>query len=197
MKKTKESNVSTLLRIMTNFVQIITTAASYKLGYPDFLVDFLRPTTFIGESSEQLVSIDCFIADSVDTSSTFPSTFFVKALVTLFVPVIAIVFVALYWGMLGSCLPKIRKNFNTNLIFSTVVVLYLLHPTISLICFSLFNCFEVEPGQKYLLRDLEIKCWDNKHTLFAYALGLPMLLLWVLGLPLIAIWVLCSNRHQL
>ena len=68
MKKQKESNVSTLLRIMTNFVQIITTVASYRLGYPEYLIDFLGPATFIGESSEQMVSIDCYIADVVEGS---------------------------------------------------------------------------------------------------------------------------------
>ena len=101
MKKRRESNVSTLLRIMTNFVQVITTAASYKLGYPDYLVDYLKPTTYIGESSEQLMSIDCFIAESLDTSSTFSSTFFVKALATLMLPLVTVVFLTIIWGMAG------------------------------------------------------------------------------------------------
>ena len=80
---------------------------------------------------------------------------------------------------------------------SSVVTLYLIHPMISLVCLNLFNCFEIEPGRSFLIRDMEIRCWGSDHVVYAIAIGLPMLCFWVIGLPAAALWILCKKRKVL
>ena len=64
MAKKGESEVSTLTRIMTNFVQILTLSAAFDLNYPSYFLDSITPMMIVGESAESFLSIDCFISDS-------------------------------------------------------------------------------------------------------------------------------------
>jgi hypothetical protein len=69
---------------------------------------------------------------------------------------------------------------------STVVgLLYLIWPTLISTTFSLFSCSSV-CDQALLRIDLDEECWVGRHASYAFALGLPMLVVFVLGFPLIA-----------
>ena len=64
LAKKGESEVSILMRIMTNFIQILTLSAAFELNYPTYFLDSISPMTLVGESAESFLSIDCFISDS-------------------------------------------------------------------------------------------------------------------------------------
>ena len=55
--------MSVLLRIMTNYLQIASTAASFNLSYPLYLKQYFMPASLVGETSDTLLSFDCFISD--------------------------------------------------------------------------------------------------------------------------------------
>ena len=67
IRKQKESQTSTLLRIMTNYLQVIGSAMSFNLVYPTYLIEAMKPSQFFGETSETLLSFDCFFSDSKRT----------------------------------------------------------------------------------------------------------------------------------
>ena len=71
---------------------------------------------------------------------------------------------------------------------SIVILLYLLWPGLSSETFSLFACRDV-CGESRLRADVNEPCYveDGRHSLFAYALGIPMTLVYVIGLPLLAL----------
>lgn len=58
VNKTKESELSILFRIMTNYLQLITTSMSLSSGYPDSLTNVFIPANRIGGSSEAFLSFD-------------------------------------------------------------------------------------------------------------------------------------------
>ena len=58
IKKRKESQMSILLRIFTNYLQLIATTMSYGFKYPDFIYDTLYPVERAGSSSESFLSFD-------------------------------------------------------------------------------------------------------------------------------------------
>jgi len=69
---------------------------------------------------------------------------------------------------------------------STVVgLLYLIWPTLISTTFSLFSCSTV-CDQTLLRIDLEEECWVERHATYAFALGVPMLIVYVFGFPLLA-----------
>jgi len=58
IRKTSESELSILLRIMTNYLQLITTSLTLTASYPDSLFDFFVPAQIFGANSEVFLSFD-------------------------------------------------------------------------------------------------------------------------------------------
>ena len=58
VRKTTESQVSILLRILTNYLQLITLTMSFSVSYPDSLIDIFVPVNSIGDSSDTFLSFD-------------------------------------------------------------------------------------------------------------------------------------------
>jgi hypothetical protein len=56
--KTKESELSVLLRIMTNYLQLITSSISLSTNYPSLILDMFGPVQGIGGLSEAFLSFD-------------------------------------------------------------------------------------------------------------------------------------------
>jgi hypothetical protein len=54
---------------------------------------------------------------------------------------------------------------------------------------------EIE-GTDYLLKDLEIECWENEHIFYVSFVALPSLIVWGFLLPLIALIFIYRNRHH-
>ena len=58
LKKTVENQTTPLMRILTNYLQVISTVLAFDSNYPEVLNDMLTPANTIGSSSESFVSID-------------------------------------------------------------------------------------------------------------------------------------------
>ena len=53
-----ESQVSILMRILTNYLQVISVTLAMNTNYPDEIYDVFMPGEMIGSSSESFVSFD-------------------------------------------------------------------------------------------------------------------------------------------
>ena len=58
VRKKKESEISTLLRILTNYLQLLTTSLSFDVNYPQGLLQAFYPVSRIGSSSDTFLSFD-------------------------------------------------------------------------------------------------------------------------------------------
>ena len=58
VRKTRESEVSVLLRILTNYLQLVTTSMAFSAKYPASLTDVFYPVQRMGGSSETFLSFD-------------------------------------------------------------------------------------------------------------------------------------------
>ena len=58
IRKKRESQQSILLRILTNYLQLLTTALSFNLKFPTTLTQIFYPVERIGSSSEAFLSFD-------------------------------------------------------------------------------------------------------------------------------------------
>ena len=85
VRKTSESQVSILLRILTNYTQLITSTISFSSSHPDLLSDALVPVKSVGDSSTAFMSFDCFITD-YEVKGPFPSNVFLKLFLLIFLP---------------------------------------------------------------------------------------------------------------
>ena len=64
IRKKKESQVSVLMRILTNYLQIMTATMAYSMRFPKMLEDLFIPVSRLGSSGETMMSYDCFASDA-------------------------------------------------------------------------------------------------------------------------------------
>jgi len=72
LRKRTESETSVVLRIMTNYIQILATTAAFNLDWPSYLESFFGIVQSVSESTESYISFDCFLQDSKPFLSLFP-----------------------------------------------------------------------------------------------------------------------------
>ena len=164
-RKKSDSSTSILLRILTNYIQIMTSAAAYNLDYPQYLLDYFKHATIVGNTSEQLISIDCFLKGKVDTgsSSFLSSVFFYRVFFTSFIPIVLVLAVLLGMAIISFTFFKGANFFKKRFVLSIIVTLYLIHPSITITTFRTMNCIDVE-GKSYLIDDTDTLCWGSSHT---------------------------------
>lgn len=63
--------------------------------------------------------------------------------------------------------------------------------------FSVFSCIEVEDGEFWLISEVDIRCWQDEHLLYAFAIAVPGLVAWGLGIPAVALLFIYRNRKNL
>ena len=58
IRKKKENQTSILLRIMTNYLQLIATAYSFNLRFPESFIEIFGSVEILGSSSDAFLSFD-------------------------------------------------------------------------------------------------------------------------------------------
>ena len=142
IRKKKENQTSILLRIMTNYLQLIAAAYSFNLKFPDSFVEMLGSIEIIGASSDSFLSFDCFVEDN-EMKFFAPSVEIFKAFLTIFLPIILVFIFVLIWVILYLISNKVFSNLKRNIIISTICTLFLLHPNVTKQALSMFECIDV------------------------------------------------------
>ena len=91
------------------------------------------------------------------------------------------------------------KSTIDKIVVTTLVILYILYPTVARQVFKLLACrggFSDGPTSQYLLYDLSLSCWTGTHLYFTLAIGLPTVLLYILGFPGFTYYILNKTKHR-
>ncbi|CDW74826.1 UNKNOWN [Stylonychia lemnae] len=80
LKQTKQSEVNVLLRIVTNYFQIMTTTGAYNLEWPAYLIEMFGVYNTMGDALDNFVSIECFFNHSQSFQDDY-SVYYAKALI--------------------------------------------------------------------------------------------------------------------
>jgi hypothetical protein len=83
---------------------------------------------------------------------------------------------------------------KVELVATIIILLFLIHPNIVNMMFSVFSCKDLDDGEKYLILSYDIKCWTTEHTFWATAVALPCLMIWGLGIPIVVMLGLVRNK---
>ena len=92
----------------------------------------------------------------------------------------------------STSLTLIRQVYVT-----TIVILFLGHPTLTRYGLNLYMCMELDEGKQWLLKDLQTQCWTSEHKMWSLAIGVPMILIWVISTPLLGYLYLRRNASNL
>ncbi|CAI2370626.1 unnamed protein product [Moneuplotes crassus] len=195
IRKTEESQVSVLLRILTNYMQLITTSMSMTLSYPSFLDSITGPLKRLGGSSDTFLSFDCFITD-YEIKGSFESNEVFKLFLTIFLPVVLFAFIAALWVVMRLFSKKLVPNLTRNLVISFISIVFLLHPRLTQTSINTWRCVNIDTGVDLARFDMNIECYSASHLKYCFLIALPIMIIWVISMPVIAFILLFKVRKS-
>lgn len=190
--KTKESELSTLFRIMTNYLQLLTTSLSFNASFPSSMTDLFLPVKSVGSSSDTFLSFDCFSTD-YEITGPFPSTVFLKLALSGILPIILFTLVVIIWIIVRWIRKRFVPNMERYLVISFISILFLLHPKLAEQSLEVFKWVDIDDGIRKVSIDTNIDCYSFEHLKWWLFLWVPILIVWVLGIPIIGLILLYKN----
>ena len=199
---------SILIRIITNSIQLNALAASCNIAWPTGASDIIKVQQTISQLASSFISIDCFL----EPGATTVSAFYIKSMLFSVLPIFVIILPWLFFlpkyfydsrNILGPAGPADEFEQSLQLatawrmmyrqyVTSVIVLLFLLHPSLTQTTMFLFACMKIGPNPTdyYLLADLGEQCYTATYYKYAIGVGLPCLVFYVFGIPLMFFLIL-------
>ena len=147
IRKKKENQTSIMLKIMTNYLQLVAAIYSFNMNFPTGLLNMFGSMDIIGSSSDAFLSFDCFIEDS-QMKWVMPSNEVFKVFLTIFLPIVLILIYLTIWTILYFISPSRFGEWKRYVVISIICTLFLLHPNIAKQSLGMFECVEVGGGER-------------------------------------------------
>ena len=192
VRKVEESQLSVLLRILTNYLQLITVSTSFSSSYPRTLVSLLLPIKRLGGSTNSFLSIDCFFT-KYEVTGPFDSNAIFKLFLLMLLPLILFGLIAMIWLIVFLIKRSWVKNMTRNLIISFITIVFLLHPKLTEQSINVFKCIEIDDGVAVAKIDTNIGCYSSTHLKWCFMIAAPILIVWVIALPIFSLVTLAKN----
>ncbi|CDW88778.1 UNKNOWN [Stylonychia lemnae] len=195
LKENANHETSAIMRILTNFLQILTSTNMIDLQWPESLTNFYKIFSQLGESSDRLLSFDCFLQNTLLANES-NSFVYIKALMMSVMPllIIFIYFLIMLIAVVNKGLGK--KALARWIIATSVVTIYFLHPQVTKYVLGLFFCQKIH-DKFYLQQDMQVECWTDDHMKNLLLIGVPFMLLWVILAPIVGFLILKRNKSKL
>ena len=181
-------------KIIINYLQVISIVQRLNLQWPSYLVSMFQNFSFLGNLNDQMVSIDCFVANSFEDQETFFTGFFLKLCFAGLSPFLAMIVAMFYWNITQR---KYRRKAIQLSVASAVVIGFTFQSTVVNSMFGSIDCEEVDRGKQYVKTNFATQCWTSVHKIWSYGLVYPSLALWIGVLPLLLFWRLRRSREKL
>ena len=123
IRKKRENNTSILMRIMTNYVQLMSVSMTFKAKFPVSLTQLFGPINMFGSTSDTYLSYDWFIS-GIQVSMFTPSPQLFKILLNGVLPLILFVVYFWIWLFLYFTLKNWFSNIKRNLIISIICIVF-------------------------------------------------------------------------
>jgi len=184
------SELAIYLKILLNYVQMVMVASSLNIRWPTYVERFLRGQQTVGNAADQLLSVDCLLKQFSSMKA-----FYTNLALYVTLPALAICISALWW-IIASLLLR-SEQARRKLVATLVLIVFVLHTSLTKVLFSAFACKELLPGEYWLSANLSIRCWDEEHMSNLMRMALPGIAVWVIGLPTITLLQLVISKHVL
>jgi len=184
------SELAIYAKIFMNYLQMIVVAASLNLNWPSFVSSFLSSQETAGSVTEQMFSFDCLMQEM-----SMSNLYYTKIVAYSVMPAALMIFAILMWLIVRVCC-RVSELLQKS-IATLVFIIFVLHPSLSKMMFSMFSCQEIKPGEYWLVSDLSLLCWSPSHIRYMLIVSIPSITLWIFGLPTLCLILLYKKRHVL
>ena len=189
-RKSKNKNMSIYLKILLNYLQMISIMQGFQLKWPFYVRNYLNFFSSVGGGiSAQAISVDCLMEDyQLDVVALYAQTLVISIL-PFFVYLVTLSILAFFYY-------KTKKSQNIRLVVVVIVVSIFMQPTILKMLFQNLQCKNIE-NDSYLIQDMQISCNESSHLSWVVFFVIPFILFWALAYPMICILYLFQNRKRL
>ena len=187
--------MSTLLRIFTNYIQLITASISSNIKYPNIMTGFFGPAEKVGGSSDTFLSFDWFFSDT-EILKIFDSTSIFKLFLTGVLPIILTIFAFATLMVIYLFNKRLFPSIKRNAIISFISILLLLHPKLASSSLSIFQWVQIDSRQERVRINTSIEWYSGEHLKWCFLVGFPILAIWVTIIPLAGLFLLFRNIHK-
>jgi hypothetical protein len=195
VNKIKESNISILLKILTNYIHLISSTLSISMNYPETFHIMLLPIEQLGIASDTILNFDCFIHD-YEILGPFPSNAVFKIFLTSLLPLLIFMMFTSIWTIIYFVRNKWVPNFKRQLAIMFVTIILFLHPNLIEESISIFKWIQIDHDKYVVDVDTEMDCFSHEHIKWIFILGLPSFLMYAIVLPVLAFFFLKKTIHS-
>jgi hypothetical protein len=185
----EEGKGGAMLRILLDYMQLLALVSDFDLDWPEAFEYFSLLHEYIGNAGTCILQKGCATSEGfyVPTLAAVISPLAIAGL-TSFLWIFA-------WFIAKMChLPRLPNYLIVSFFFGGFFYLY---PYIVRTGLSAFLCETIKADEQWLRAALQVRCWDKKHSLYAFAASLPAVLLWGIGGPALSLLFLVRHRkHQ-
>jgi len=185
-----KSEFGIYVKILMNYIQMVVIAAALDLKWPEFVEAFLSTQDMVGGIADQIFSVDCLLQDVYSGKIVF-----IKVAITCILPILLLFLSLVFWLIVKVI--KRPKLLLEKMTASFVMIIFVLHPSLTKGTFSLFSCREIRPSEFWLIKDLGTQCWTDTHVKYLMMISLPGIALWVMLLPLVCLMYLVRKKRYL
>ena len=221
------TSASITMKIAASHMQIIAIASGLPFKWPAATQTMFRAFDAISSVSEDVINLECVFADESDRSDD-NSVVYQTTILILCGPFLFLFVASVFWSLVHCCdvrsfhkrerkkaresqqdvtrataassaTPPSWQKTRQQIIVSVIVVMVLIHPTLTRRSVQLLTCDRLgeDDPNLYLRRDLQIVCWQDSHMAWAMTVGLPFLILYAIGIPLASLYVMFKRKHKL
>ena len=195
IRKKKENQTSILLRMLTNYFQLISISMTFKVKFPISMSQISGGADTFGSTSDTYLSYDWFIS-GIQYTGFAPSVDIFKIILTALVPIALFLVYLFIWTSLYFVLRKWCSNLKRNLAISGICIVYILHPSITKNCLRIFECTQVDANDMRMTLYMNYKCYSFDHVFWMLTAAVPMLVIWIIGAPFLALVILYKQQKR-
>ena len=151
---------------------------------------FLRGQQVAGNAADQLLSVECLLKEFFTGKA-----YFTNLAVYAIVPAVMMGLCLLFWGVVK--LLSHTEHTRQKMVATLVLIIFVLHTSLTKVMFAGFTCRELLPSQFWLVSNLSIRCWDRDHVQKLLTMAVPGIIIWVIGLPTACLVKLVSSKRML
>ncbi|CAG9321992.1 unnamed protein product [Blepharisma stoltei] len=186
---------SIYIKILINYAQLISLTTTFSLSWPNYVKKLFSIQSNANFISDQIFSFDCLLYYNKllqGESKIYYQKLLIMAILPISIPLISVI----YWLSI-SLAQKSFAFFRDNIITTSIIASFLVHPGLIKYYFSSFDCTELDDNKYWLVNELNLRCWDSQHIFYITAISLPAILVWGIGIPTAFLFLLIKNRSQL
>jgi CRP-like cAMP-binding protein len=197
-------------KIIFNYLQAISLASSIPLEWTDPVEDMFAMYAAASSAGSSLLIPDCELSH-LRTAEAFYLKQIAFTFLVPFVILVCIVSWALIYAGPRFCCRRCKcgpvrcaalrvlslNRIKTFCILSVTLGLFILYPMLVRQTFSMLKCLSVGQEGRFLMADLQERCFGPRHLQYFLALTVPQLILYVFGLPCFGVFLVLRNRDHL